>query len=358
MQIDQVLVTASPGDAITNSSFELRSLLRRIGPSEIFARYIDPALAGDVHRLEDYDHRRRVPARSDVILYHASIGEPHVFNFISDRPERVVLMYHNISPAAGFRPYDPAFAGLLDAGRVEVAALRDRVVLALADSQFNAEELRGYGYRDVRVAGLIVDAGGLLEVAVDDEESANLAGWDGPSLLFVGQLLPHKRPDLLLKAFHLLTTYLVPDARLFLVGPSRLPIYRAALDAFVRELNLPAAVIRGTVTDAQLVAHYRRADVFVTASEHEGFCVPLLEAMAFDVPIVARAHGAIPETLADAGLLLPPADDAALLAEALAEMCTNEALRRQVVERGRRVRQRFEPERSRASILEHLAAVI
>lgn len=359
MQIHQVLVTASPGDAITNSALELRNLLRRVGPSDVFARYIHPDVADAVRPLDDYDrHRSSTNSANDLLLFHASIGEPKVFSFISERPERLVLVYHNISPPGPFLPYDPAFAGLLEAGRRELAALRDRTVLALADSQYNADELLALGYRDVRVARLIIDVERLLELEPDEEAVGHLDRIEGPVLLFVGQLLPHKRPDLLLKAFHVLVTYHLPTAHLLLVGTNRLPGYAQALELFRKELNLGAASFRGSLSATEWAAHFRRADAFVTASEHEGFLVPLVEAFAFEKPAVARAHGAIPETMGDAGLLLPPEEDAILLAEAMAEVLTNDVLRKELVERGHERLEVFDAGRARAAMLEHLLSVV
>jgi glycosyltransferase involved in cell wall biosynthesis len=359
MQIHQVLVTASPGDAITNSAIELRDLLRRIGPSEVFARYIHPDVADEVRRLDDYDRLRSSSnSANDLLLFHASIGEPAVFSFINERPERLVLVYHNISPAAPFLPYDPAFAGLLEAGRKELEALRDRTVLALADSQFNADELLALGYPDVRVARLIIDVERLVAVEPDPAVVADLERIEGPVLLFVGQLLPHKRPDLLLKAFHVLVTYHLPDAHLLLVGTNRLPGYAEALELFRRELNLGAAAFRGSLSLEAWAAHFRRADAFVTASEHEGFLVPLVESFAFDKPTLARANAAIPETMGDAGLLLPAEDDPILMAEAMAEILTNGALRTDLVDRGRRRLEVFDAELARATVLEHLLSVV
>lgn len=359
MEIHQVLVSASPGDAITNAAFEIRSLLRRIGPSEIYARYYDPALAAEVYPLERYSQRATSRPGLDIICFHASIGEPDVLSFLMERPERLVLLYHNISPAEVFRDYDPAFAGLLDAGRRELGDLVERTHVALADSSYNAEELERLGYRDVRVSPLIVDVSRLQSIVPHPPTVNHLqAKVDGPVALFVGQLLPHKRPDLLIEAYHILVTYLVPDAHLLVVGVGRLPGYRRAIDAFVHELNLPNAWVTGPVSDAELVAFYRRADVFVTASEHEGFCVPLLEAMAFDVPVVARSHAAIPETMGDAGVALPPDDDPVLLAEALAAVVTDDALADHLRIRGRARVEAFSPERSRASFLAHLADIV
>ncbi len=359
MEIHQVLVTATPGDAITNSALELRDLLRRVGPSEVFARYIHPDVASEIRSLDDYDRiRSSTNSPKDLVLFHASIGEPRVFSFINERPERLVLVYHNISPAEPFRTYDPAFAGLLEAGRRELAALCDRTVLALADSEFNAEELRALGYRDVRVARLIIDVAKLLAVEPDPQVEADLAQIDGPVLLFVGQLLPHKRPDLLLKAFHVLVTYHRPDAHLLMVGTNRLPGYAQALEMFRAELNLGAASFRGSLSPEAWAAHFRRCDAFVTASEHEGFLVPIVESFAFEKPIVARAHGAIPETLGGAGLLLPPEEDALLLGAAMAEVIDNVELRATLVERGRARLDHFSADRARADMLEHLLSVV
>jgi glycosyltransferase involved in cell wall biosynthesis len=176
-------------------------------------------------------------------------------------------------------------------------------------------------------------------------------------ILFVGQLLPHKRPDFLLQAFHVLSTYMVPEAHLALVGPARLAPYRRALESLVGELNLDAH-ITGWVNEPELAAFYRAATCFVSASEHEGVCVPLLEAMAFDVPVMARAFAAIPETMDDAGLLLPSDDGPLTLAEGMFRIVSDPGLRRELVGRGRARLEAFDPKAAKATFLTHLAEVI
>lgn len=358
-RFSQVLVSASPGDAVTNEAFALRPALRALGGSDIYARYYDPSLAGDVLPLEECG--RRAPAGAaaaadDVLVVHGSIGEAAVASFLAGRPERLVLRYHNISPAASFRPYDAGFAALLDQGRAEIADLRPRVALTLADSAFNAADLEAMGYQDVRVSPLVVDPAGLRGLEPDPATAHHLATEvEGPVLLYVGQLLPHKRPDLLVQAFHVLVTYLDPDARLVLVGPARLPAYGNAVQHLVHELSLPGAWVTGPVSPEALAAFYRRADAFVTASEHEGFCVPLLEAMAFDLPVVARAAGAVPETAGDAAVLLPLDGGPELLAEAMYAVLHDDALRARLVERGAERLAHFAPERSAATFAGHLA---
>ena len=155
----------------------------------------------------------------------------------------------------------------------------------------------------------------------------------------------------------MLTTYLVPGANLALLGPGRLERYRDALVSLARELNLRGARIPGWLTQAELAAYYRRADLFATMSEHEGVCVPLLEAMSFDVPVLARAFAAIPETMGEAGLLLPPGEDAMLVAEALAALLGETALRLELVRRGRARVDDFDAGTARATFLGHLASV-
>lgn len=354
MEIHQIVVAASPGDAVTNAALGFQQLLQRVGPSMVYARYIDPRLDGQIFPLDVYEGGANP---DDLLVYHVSIGEPEVVQFLLGRPERLVLVYHNITPPEYFAALDPAFAGLLVGGRSELVLLRERAELALAVSAYNARELESLGYPDVRVSPLPLDIGALHAVPPDPATEAQLRALTGPVVLFVGQLLPHKRPDLLLQAFHVFTTYLCRDAHLVLLGPARIERYGKALRTFATELNLPQVRIPGWLRPEELAAYYRRADVFVTMSEHEGVCVPLLEAMSFNVPVLARAYGAIPETMNDAGLLLPPDADATLVAEAIAEVLCDDRLRQELVERGRRRVGQFDVHAAQASFLRHLAAV-
>lgn len=344
MELHQVLVSAAPGDAITTAALQLRPLLQEIGPSGVYARYIHPDLEGQVDFVEALLARSSRSLEDDVIVYHASIGEPTIVDLLRDRPERLIVKYHNISPAEAFRPYDDTFAARLDNGRREVAALASRTVLGLANSAFSAHELTDMGYAHVEVAPLVPDWRQLVDGPVDPDVQRRIdESVEGPVVLFVGQLLPHKHPEFLVHAFHVLSTYLRPDAALVLVGAPRLARYAEALAFDVAELNLRRVLITGAVSDAELAAWYRRASVFATATEHEGLCVPLLEAMAFDLPVVARALAAVPETLGGAGVLLPPDGSPTLAAEAVDRVLADPALRAELVRRGRERVGAFEP---------------
>lgn len=355
MEIHQIVVSASPGDAVTNAALGFQRVLQRVSPSGLFARYIDPRLEGLVNPLSVYE---ACAEPEDLLIYHLSIGEPEVARFLLGRNGRLVLVYHNITPPKYFATLDPAFAALLTGGRSELALLRERVDMALAVSEYNARELLALGYRDVRVSPLPIDLAELHNVEPDCDVMAALEAIDAPIVLFVGQLLPHKRPDLVLQAYHILSTYLVPDAHLALVGKGRCDRYERAIQTLAKELTLRHARITGWVTAEQLAAYYRNAAVFVTMSEHEGVCVPLLEAMSFDVPVVARAFGAVPETMGGAGVLLPAEDDPMLVAEAVAEVITNETLRSELLPRGRARVAHVNAQTAYATFLGHLVDAV
>ena len=351
MQINQVVVSARPGDAVTASALELRRLLRQIGRSEIFARYVHEDLHHDVWELKDSDWLASEHPEEDLIVFHASIGEPAVEQFLVRRPEALVVYYHNMSPPELFYEYDPALAGLLETGRRELARLAGRAHMAIAVSAFNAAELTALGYHDVRLAPLVIDTERLLAAEAPAPLTARLAELGGPVLLFVGQLLPHKRVDFLLEMFHVLTTYHQRPATLAVVGNPRLTRLSDSLRALTAELNLDNVVMTGAVGEPELAAWYRRADVFVTASEHEGFCVPPLEAMAHDVPVVARRFAALPETVGDAAVLVDGAAGPEVMAGAVSAVLDDESLRRRLVANGRRRLESLDAEAARAGLV-------
>jgi glycosyltransferase involved in cell wall biosynthesis len=358
IRIDHVLVSAAPGDAVTDFARALRTVLSPYARSEIFALHYDPRLAGEVAPLQDYATRRKPRSSRDVIVFHLSIGEPEMAAFLSERPERIVVVYQNISPAEPFRAYDPTFSELLDQGRQLLASLAARATAALTPSEFNGGELRAAGYRSVELLPLVVDLSRLrsAEPAGAVIQRVRSTG-PGPVILSVGQVLPHKRPDFVVEAFHILSTYLVPDAHLLLAGPTRLPAFGEAIQTQIDELHLERALVTGAVSTEELAACFGSADLFVTASEHEGFCVPLLEAMAFDLPFIARRFGAVPETAAGAGLLLDPADGPAVAAEAMAAVLGDARLRATLIEAGRRRLADFDIDRAKRAWRDALLAL-
>jgi glycosyltransferase involved in cell wall biosynthesis len=359
MNIDQIVVGASVGDAVTESALRIRDALSPLVDSAVYALHVDPRLEGHVGNVSRYPLPRHRSAE-DVIIYHVSIGDDRLTDFVLSRGERLVLIYHNITPSSYFAHVDAEFSSLLDRGRRQLPALLERADAVLADSEFNASELRALGCDSVVVSPPPINLTRLLDVEPDPGIVERVTSRTGALVLFVGQLLPHKRPDLLLGAHHLLTTNYAGDSLLAIAGPDRNARYRDALRRYVDETAMHDTVwITGELTEAQLAALYRQADVLVTASEHEGFCVPVVEAFHFGLPVVARACGAIPETAGDAALLLPPdCSHAAHLAEAIRRVLVDDALRSDLIRRGHERSRRYSLDRTLAGTLRVIRDVV
>lgn len=295
--LHQVTVGATPGDAITDQAIVLRRWLRELGyVSEIYADHIHPALAGDILSMSAYRAR---PDEKHIIFHH-STGSPLVERLVA-MPQKLVLIYHNVTPPEFFERVDPILAREMAEGRRQVASLLPRTALALADSAYNADELTAAGFQDA----------GVLPITLDErqyeapENPALLDAWRGrsPRLLFVGRLVPNKRQDDLIKLLYYVRRA-APQAHLLLVGNPWVPEYTRWLTDLAADLRLSDAVtIVGHVSQADLVNYYRLADLYVSMSEHEGFGKPLIESMYLGLPVLAYAAASVPGTLGGAGVL-------------------------------------------------------
>jgi L-malate glycosyltransferase len=348
--VHQAVVIAAPNDAITGSVMALRDLLRESRWSEVFALHVHPDLLGDVHLHTEYSS---IAAHGSdaVTIVHLSMGDDGFLPFLAEIPGRFIISYHNVTPASYFAPWDPPTARLLELGRRYLTDLRERAAVAIADSDYNASELRRAGYRDVRVGGLALEVERLSTLPA----ASFFDPHRGPLILSVGQLYPHKRPDILLAAFHRLVNELRPDARLVIAGAARLQSFAQAVDSYVDRLGLSSRVtITREIPDLELAAWFRAADLFVTMSEHEGFCVPLVEAMFFDVPVLGRACGAVPETVGGAGVIVPEAAGPSSIARVMAAMLEDPGATACLRDRGRIRREDFTRDSCRRRLREAL----
>lgn len=329
---DQLLVGAAPGDAITRSALLLQAELAKLGPAHVYSLHREPGIEDRVEPISELPTR---PNRARPLVFHASIGSWPVHKAITDSEDSLVLVYHNISPPEYYVDYSSEVADDLIRGRWELERLRDMVVLAIADSDYNADELRELGYDDIHVVAPTPDVDRLNRVVPDPRMLDQIGTWGpGPLILCVAQQLPHKRIDRVLAAIAVLQQEFLPSARLAIVGVDRFPAYAAALRAMASSVGLREPHFMGRVSDAELGALYLRARAFLTLSEHEGFCVPVVEAMATGVPVVASSRAAIPSTTADAGLLIDDPDDPVLVAGVLDRVLTDPTLRRVLLGRG------------------------
>ena len=314
-RVHQVLATLGYGDAIGHEVLGIQRVLRDAGyESEIFVETADP-------RLEDLtiDYRELVGgvAPSDLLIHHFSIGS-RASRVAYALPGRMVLVYHNITPPEYFIGIHKDLVKLCFRGRRELTAYINRCDLALGDSEYNRQELEALGFHATGVLPVVPDFSHLdgapdrrLATGFDDERT---------NIMFVGRVIPNKKFEDVIRAFHAYRTRHNPRARLLLVGLyNGFERYLAMLYALIARLGTPDVHFLGQVTNEELTALYEVADLFLCASEHEGFCVPIVEAFYKRVPVLAYSATAIPATMDGGGVLYETKDalDIARLMEAV-----------------------------------------
>jgi len=330
-RIHQFHPSLAPGDAVSNHVFALRALFRSLGHES--DAYAIEAKAG-VEGVVPYRRLFRAVAPEDLLILHFSIGD-EAFTPLARLPARTVLVYHNVTPPEFFEGISPYVALFAERGLRQLSTLAPDVDLAVGVSEFNRRALDEAGFRRTAVVPLLVD----WKAYDTPPDPAVLDGWRDAAakLLFVGRISPNKRHDQLIRLVAYYRRCIEPDARLILVGSYRdQPEYHVRLVELARSLGLGEAVtFTGSVSLAELVAYYRVASAFVSVSQHEGFGVPLLEAMKFELPVVAQDSSAIGETLGGAGVLVKE-PEVPLVAEAVALVLERPELRARIVAGERR----------------------
>jgi glycosyltransferase involved in cell wall biosynthesis len=348
MIINQWVPAAHQGDAIGDSARRVRDILRSAGHgSDLFALTIDSGLRDEVRPFSDPDAQR-----GDMTIFHFAVPSPMTRAFASLTGIRV-LQYHNITPAAFFAPYDAGLFRLAALGREELRSLAGDVDLALGDSDFNRRELEALGFPRTAVMPIAVNTERITSAARRPALERILS--DGLiNVLFVGRIVPQKKIEDHIRLAEVYKRYVDSYYRFIFVGRyDGMPRYYAQVRALMAEFQmLPDRFwFTGPVPDEDLAAFYRWADVYVSLSEHEGFCVPLVEAMAADVPVLAYAAGAVPETLGGAGVLFAP-KDLELAAEMLGTLVYDRPVRDAVIDGQRRRLADFAPERIERRLLD------
>lgn len=328
MIVNQWVPAAHKGDAIGDSARRVRGLLRELGhESEIYALTIDDDLTREVRPFAD-------PAakRGDLTIFHFALVSPLTSEFARLSGGRV-LQYHNVTPAHFFAAYDANIFRLATLGRDDLKTLVGHTDVALGDSEYNRQELEALGFTNTGVFPIAIDTGRItnaprrpaLELTLQEDGFLNF--------LFVGRIVPNKKIEDHIKLAEHYKRYVDESYRFVFVGKTdATPRYYNTIQALLVEYKMPPGrfCFTGPVPDEDLATYYRMARVYISLSEHEGFCVPLLEAMAADVPVMAYASTAVPHTLGGAGVQFAP-KDLEYAAELLGELAYNDTLRAQVI---------------------------
>ena len=319
IRIHQVLATLGYGDAIGHEVLGIQAVLRRQGyESEIFVESADyrlEPLTRDYRELVDFSHP------DNLLIHHFSLGSKASRTAFA-LPDRMALIYHNITPPEYFVGVHRTLARQCFGGRRELRAYADRSDLALGDSEFNRQDLEQLGFPRTAVlpvvpgfAHLELPPDGLVADQFDD-------AWT--NIVFVGRVIANKKIEDLIRFFHAYHTAFNPRSRLLIVGAhGGFERYLASLNQLTASLGLHDVHFVGHVTDQTLVAYYQIADLFLCASEHEGFCVPIVESFYMEVPVIAYAATAVPATMDGAGVLYDDKDPVhvAALIDAVVSNC-------------------------------------
>jgi glycosyltransferase involved in cell wall biosynthesis len=298
----------------------------------------------------DADYEPFLSERDDWLIYHYSIYSPNL-RLLQQSNNHQIAIYHNITPPEFFQGVDGSLEAICRLGRLALPSLR-RCDLILADSDFNRRELVEAGIPAGRtdVLPIFLDLESLATANRDKRLYRRLTRNHTKNLLFVGRVAPNKGHMNLIKAFYFFHRYIDSNSQLWLVGSNFLPGYEELLKSLVTRLRLEQAVrLTGRVSLGELRTYYEAADLFLCASQHEGFCVPLLESMHFELPILAYNCTAIPETLGTSGVLFNQYRYAEI-AESAHLLVTDANLRQRVIQRQRQRLADFSSERVEAKL--------
>ena len=340
IRVDQLLPAAHVRDATGDSALHLAAGLERAGfEAGIYALTIDRELAGRVKPLRAFEP----PGSTDVTILHYVLASP-LDNTLLNCAGKRVIVYHNLTPPEMLLPLCPEVARLTKIGRDQLVELArsEGVDLAIGVSEYNTEDLRRVGFSRTTTLPLPID---LQRYDVESKPVfAEQLAWPGEVFMTVGRLSPNKRLEDFLRIAAYYNHYVHHSSHFYIVGGGKgMEAYTTALMNLFYELDLTNRVVfLGRVSHRDLVTLYRAADAYLCTSVHEGFCAPLIEAMHFGVPILARHAAAIPETLGDAGVTYSD-DDPARVAEALWILCHDQPMRARLRNNARRRIAHFAP---------------
>jgi glycosyltransferase involved in cell wall biosynthesis len=330
-KINQLLHTLSYGDAISGEALALKRFFESRGiDSEIYAINIDPKYKGQAKFYQDLDS-----SVEGAVILHYSLGSPLNRLYKDLSKAKKYLIYHNLTPHHWFEGVNPRIVEDIKSGETELPELCALSDCLIADSEFNASELKKLGFES-QVIELPLDPE-KWNIQLNSGIDSLLKSQGRKNIVHVGRLAPNKCVEDIIKAFYFLHHKIDKNTHLWLVGIDiDTEIYSFALKRLVYELSLSDAVsFVGRFADSELKALYNNADVYVCASEHEGFCMPVIEAMYFGVPVVAYESSALPYTMKNAGILINSKSHP-VFAEIIYKAATDHNLRERLITAGRR----------------------
>ncbi len=310
------------GDAISNEMLFLKKNFESQNfKSEIYSENI-----GDLAKKLAKKYKLYSYLKDDILIYHHSIHSS-IFDFVKSLPVKKILIYHNVTPHEFFLPYDLKLSYFLKKGREELKELKNFFEYSFADSTYNLQELLDLGYPNAEKLPIHYDFSKLK--ILERKGSSRLK-----NIIFVGRIAPNKKHSDLIKIAKLLMDhYPEIEFKLYLVGycSKELLNYKKELELMIQIFQLEDKVIFSDfIDDEKLFEFYSNADLFLCMSEHEGFCVPLLESIHYGIPIIAFSAGAVKDTLNGSGILLEE-KDFMMIAELVKKVLLEDSFKNKIV---------------------------
>ena len=341
VNINQLTPALHQNDAVGESILEINRTLGGWGHQPgIFSLEVDLPLEGIARGLSEFNNFDNEDA---INILHFAI--PSVLTQIfKESKGKKVLIYHNITPSRFFEGINSEMVHIATVGREELSSLVKCTDFALGDSRFNEEELKEYGFSKTGVFPIPLnperyDVESIipLKKMLQRDEYCNI--------LFAGRITPNKKIEDIIKSFYYFKNLFYQESRLIIVGnPSGFEGYDMYLKDLAEKLDLNDVHFTGKVDQDELVTYYKIADIFVTMSEHEGFCVPILESFLFGIPVIAYNSTAIPHTMGDGGILVN-AKKHREIAGIMSEVCENDDLRKSLIQKQREQLRNFSPDK-------------
>lgn len=331
MRVIQMLDALDFGDGVSNDVIHLHELLDELGiANRIYSKWWNERVRSYTTSIDEYCYQP-----GDCIIYHFS-GKSHILEQAVSYPCRRMVRYHNVTPPEFFLPDNPDAATSCREGLAQIQRSIARFDGALADSPFNASDLISYGAdaSRVKVLPIVFDFDKYRSTKTVPELARKLSS--APYFIYIGRMAPNKCIEDVLAAFEYYYRFHDSSACLYLVGNTEhSPAYMERLmQQHARMSAKDHAVFTGKVSEEELLAYYRGAAASLCMSEHEGFCMPLLEAASFDVPVIAYDSCAVPYTMGDSGILLRKKDPS-LTAHLMDEVAHDQGLRWSIIEKQR-----------------------
>ena len=352
IKIIQVLPTISYGDAVSNDAINIDKILKKNGyETELYAENIDKKLKDKVFKIS----KLKKVNKNDILIYHKSTGTD--LSFLLEKYKcKKIMRYHNITPGRYLEKYNKYLYNLVEYGRKGLEYASKYFNYSLAVSDYNKNELDELKYKSTMTLPILIP---FEDYKKEPDKKVIKKYSDGKkNILFVGRVVPNKAQEDIIKSFYYYKKYANGDSRLILVGNDNgFKNYSDLLKRLVTELGLENDVIfSGHIKFEEILAFYKVADLFLCMSEHEGFCVPLVESMLFKVPILAYNSSAIKETLGNSGVLVNK-KDYFLISELMNFILSDENIKKEIIKKQNKRLEDFQLEKVEKQLLEFIRRI-